>query len=76
MTPVSKPLRKEQYPEEPIQNSSEKLTDPNNQSIQVDAHIADKAKRLLGENHTGDEHYPGEENVKRISIHKDLPRRT
>jgi hypothetical protein len=53
-----------------------RLTDPKNKNVQVDANIANRAKELLSEEHTGDEHYPGQENVKRINLHKDLPRRT
>jgi hypothetical protein len=54
-----------------------KIVDPNNEKIEIDADVAEKARKLLQEDeHHGDDHYPGEENTKRISLYKDLPRRT
>jgi hypothetical protein len=54
----------------------DKIVDPNNQTIEIDANLDQKIRELVLDEHPGDEHYPGDENTKRISTKKDLPRRT
>jgi hypothetical protein len=41
----------------------------------VDPHIDEKATQLLQEEHSGDDHFPGDVNLERIHFNKDLPPR-